>query len=62
MVYEGKLFSLVKPKMSESEFKIFKKALELLKGALYDMEFEEKIFYFKEGQKSGIEMMKELFK
>lgn len=58
--YEGKLFSIVKPKMSESELKIFEKTLGLLKGALYDMEFEEKIFYYKEGYKEGIQLMKEL--
>jgi len=59
---EGKLLSLVKPKMSESEFKIFEKTFELFKGALYDMELEEKIFYYKEGQRDGMLLMKELFK
>ena len=59
---EGKLLSLVRPKMSESEFKIFEKAFELFKGAFYDMEMEEKLFYYKEGQKDGMLLMKELFK
>ncbi len=36
--------------MSENEFKIF----ELFNGALYDMELEEKIFYYKEGQKDAM--------
>ena len=59
---EGKLLSLVKPKMSDSEFKIFEKTLELFKGAIYDIELEEKIFYFKEGYKEGMQLMKEVFK
>lgn len=62
LISEKHLTSLVKPKMSEKEVKVFNKNLEALKGSIYDMELEEKIFYFKEGQKSGIEMMKELFK
>jgi len=59
---EGKLLSLVKPKMSESEFKVFEKAFEIFKGTIYDMEIEEKLFYYKEGQKDGMLLMKELFK
>lgn len=60
--YVDKQFSLVKPKMSESEFKIFEKTFELIKEAIYDMELEEKLFYYKEGQKDGMLLMKELFK
>lgn len=48
--------------MSESEFKIFEKAFELFKGAFYDMEIEEKLFYYKEGKKDGMLLMKDLFK
>lgn len=60
--YEGRLVALVKPKMSESEFNIFEKAFELFKGAFYDMEIEEKLFYYKEGHKQGMQLMKDIFK
>ena len=60
--YEGRLIALVKPKVSESEYKIFEKALELFKNAIYDIELEEKLFYYKEGHKQGMLLMKELFK
>lgn len=62
LISEKYLTSLVKPKMSDSEFKMFEKTLELFKGAIYDLELEEKIFYFKEGHKEGMQLMKEVFK
>lgn len=61
-ICEGKLLLLVKPKMSESEYKIFKKTLEIFKGTIYDMEVEEKIFYYKEGQKDGMRLKEEVIK
>lgn len=59
--YQQDLCTLVKSNLSENEFNIFERTLELFKESIYDIELEEKIYYFKEGQKEGMQIIKELF-
>lgn len=59
--YQKELINLVNKRLIDNELKNFKELLEELKGTIYDYEFKEKEYYFKEGCKYGIELMKELF-
>lgn len=59
--HEAKIMALMNNKLSQDECKRFGNLLEGLKGAIYDLELEEKEYYFKEGYKEGVKMMKELF-
>lgn len=60
-IYENKLLKLGKDRFSEKEYKEFEEMLSTYKGSIYDMELEEKKYYFKEGQKEGIQLIKELY-
>lgn len=61
-MYETKIIKLADSRLSENEYKKFEIMLEELKGAIYDMEFEEKEYYFREGCKIGIQIVGDLFK